>query len=131
MKNEYHIIYYINNREKILNRVKEYNKNKSTDINNCGLYRLIAPDGTTYFGSSYNLAHRRNTHFYDIRKHRKTNPVLNRLSYLYDVKNFKFEILALCAEEDLVYYENILINKCDCCNIKKAKNNRKRRISKK
>lgn len=108
--------WYWANKERALQKRKAWRLAHMVSV----VYRLIAPNGATYYGSTVNLHERQQTHIRHLRAHEEPNPTLNELSYIYAPEEFTFEIVRLCAPEDLCYYEQIQLDTMPNCNVRRA-----------
>jgi group I intron endonuclease len=77
----------------------------------CGIYiinNLI--NNHFYIGKSENLNRRKYIHFYELNKNFHKNRHLQNAYNLYGKENFIFKILIICEKEELIYYEQSLVD---------------------
>lgn len=71
-----------------------------------GIYRIKnIINNKSYVGQSKNLLDRKKQHFYYLRKNKHKNRHLQNAYNKYGEENFVFEILLICEEENITYYE--------------------------
>lgn len=63
-----------------------------------------------YIGSSINSVNRIRVHKNDLRANRHNNDHLQKSWNKYSEENFKFEVLLLCSKNQLLYFEQMLID---------------------
>lgn len=84
--------------------------------NTCGLYRIInIQNGKFYIGSSKCMRSRFKEHIGNLNKNEHENNRLQNAWNKYGEKNFEFEIIELCSEEDLLTKEQGLLDRTNCC----------------
>lgn len=76
-----------------------------------GVYSITAPNGKQYIGSSVNVRKRWNVHKYHLRKGEHGNAHLQNSFDKYGEEGFKFEVLLICAAEDLTFFEQRAIDR--------------------
>lgn len=76
-----------------------------------GIYAITnAINGRSYFGSAVNLRRRNREHFYRLRKGNHASIRLQRAWNKYGEASFSFKPLLLCDKENLLFYEQQVIN---------------------
>ena len=76
-----------------------------------GIYKIEnIINGKFYIGSSYNLSHRKSTHFYDLRNNKHRNIHLQRSFNKWGEESFGFSILEECSIELLIEREQFYID---------------------
>lgn len=81
----------------------------------CGVYRIVnTTNGKVYIGSSKNIEKRFRQHQYQLRKGTHHSPLLQRSWKVHGEGSFLFEILELCAEENLVSREQFWMDTSQC-----------------
>jgi len=79
---------------------------------NCGIYQIKnIITGDLYIGQSINLNRRKSQHFYELKKNAHHSPYMQNSFNKYGESKFKFEILLYCEENELTFYEQILVNR--------------------
>jgi group I intron endonuclease len=83
---------------------------------NCGIYRIRnIRNNKSYVGSSKNLRTRRREHFYLLGRNVHHSRYLQNAFNVEPLRaNFKFEILVLCAPENLILYEQACLDSLPC-----------------
>lgn len=77
-----------------------------------GIYKIINQINNQYYiGSSSSLFSRRNQHFSLLRRGIHTNKYLQRSVNKHGINNFDFEVMFYCDKENLLFYEQICIDK--------------------
>lgn len=77
----------------------------------CGIYKITNKiDNKVYVGSSLNLSSREYKHFWLLRKNSHDNNHLQSSFNKFGEVNFRFEIIELCNQLNLVERENYYIN---------------------
>lgn len=85
-----------------------------TNALNIGVYRWInTTNGMSYIGSSKNLRKRKAEHIRKLVANRHENPKFQNAWNKYGETSFKFELLALCNESDLLWHEQLALNAFD------------------
>lgn len=79
------------------------------NIMNCGIYKIEAPSGHFYIGSSKNIKQRWAEHKSTLKNKKHCNPVLQRTWSKYE-GNLIFSVVLVCEEKDLLFYEQLLID---------------------
>src|SRR4030043_1535776 len=78
----------------------------------CGIYQIRnLMHNTVYIGQSSDLNARRYKHFYDLQKGIHENSHLQRSFNKYGKDNFVFEIVILCEQNELDFYEQNLVSR--------------------
>lgn len=78
---------------------------------NCGVYKITHVDsGRVYIGSSKEIAHRFYLHRWQLSRGDHHSPLLQRAWSKYGADAFTFETVLICAESDLLFYEQALID---------------------
>ena len=76
-----------------------------------GVYRITCTaNGRSYIGSSVNLANRFRQHKYDLKQKQHHSRQMQHCANKYGLSSFKKEVLLLCSEENLLMYEQILLD---------------------
>lgn len=76
-----------------------------------GVYQLKNKvTGKVYFGSTKNLYNRKLKHFWMLRQNNHTNSNIRKDCQKYGAEVFEFEILAYVPEDELLEYEQVLLN---------------------
>lgn len=76
-----------------------------------GVYQLKNTiTGKVYFGSSKNLYNRKNKHLSMLRRNKHRNPNVRKDCEKYGPEAFEFEILAYVPENELLEYEQVLLD---------------------
>lgn len=74
--------------------------------NDCGVYRIKNVEtGKLYIGSSKTIARRFYCHRWDLRRGSHHSPLLQRAWKKYGEAAFTFEIIVICSENNLLFYE--------------------------
>lgn len=76
----------------------------------CGIYIIISPSGRFYIGSAINIRTRWKEHRKALRGGRHRSSPLQRAANKYGVESFIFKILIICDPENLLFYEQIMID---------------------
>jgi group I intron endonuclease len=77
-----------------------------------GIYKITNQMNNQYYiGSSSSLFSRRNQHFSLLRRGIHTNKYLQRSVNKHGINNFDFEVMFYCDKENLLFYEQICIDK--------------------
>lgn len=76
----------------------------------CGIYAISSPSGNYYIGSTSCFYKRFWEHKRALKNKNHVNPILQNAYNKYQ-KELKFETLFVCCESDLLYYEQILMNR--------------------
>lgn len=77
-----------------------------------GVYTLInIKNGKIYIGSSKNITLRKKEHLYKLNKNKHHSITLQRAFNKYGRESFKFKILKICSEKQLLKQEQMLIDK--------------------
>lgn len=80
-------------------------------MNNSGIYQIRnKKNNKKYIGSAKNLNERKYYHFYYLNKNIHHNIHLQRSWNRYGKENFIFEPLFICSEEELIYWEQLLLD---------------------
>lgn len=74
-----------------------------------GIYKITAPSGNFYVGSSVDLFRRKREHIADLRSGRHCNRQLSRAWARYP-EALEFSILLVCAPDDALFYEQRALN---------------------
>ena len=83
-----------------------------------GIYKITNTiNNKIYIGQSRDIKHRKSCHEYDLKHNRHKNIHLQR-AYNLNPDAFKFDIICICAEEDLDALEEYYIQKYNCLNDK-------------
>jgi group I intron endonuclease len=77
---------------------------------NCGVYKITAPSGNCYIGSSRDIKARWHTHKHQLKNGKHRSIIMQRAWDKYGAENFKFEILLVCEKENLLVYEQLLLD---------------------
>ena len=81
---------------------------------NTGIYAIEnTVNGKMYVGSAVNLKERRGNHFRRLRRGAHTNGKLQNSYNKHGGESFEFRILLVCRAEDLLSYEQLVIDKFD------------------
>jgi group I intron endonuclease len=94
----------------------------------CGIYQIRnIVNEKVYIGQSKSINIRKGTHFSKLRYNNGHNPHLQNAFNLYGEESFSYEILLICEESELTYYENLLIKIAlpNCYNIREAADSNK------
>lgn len=85
---------------------------RSTQVaENCGVYKITHVDsGRVYIGSSKEIARRFYLHRWQLSRGDHHSPLLQRAWNKYGADAFTFETVLICAEADLLFYEQALID---------------------
>ena len=82
--------------------------------NNTGIYQIVnLLNNKKYIGSSINLKKRKTNHFNNLKNKKHLNRHLQAAYNKYGKENFSFEILLYCKKEDLIFYEQRMIDSYD------------------
>jgi group I intron endonuclease len=77
----------------------------------CGVYRITnTATGKVYIGSSATVSRRIYLHKWDLERGKHHSPLMQRAWSKYGSAAFTFEKVLVCAEQDLLLYEQILID---------------------
>ena len=87
---------------------------KTTNVS--GIYAIENTiDNRVYIGSAVSLAHRKGTHFHQLKKQKHGNFHLQNFANKYGIDKLKFNVLEFCDKNDLIsreqYYFSIYENK--------------------
>lgn len=78
---------------------------------NIGIYEIVhEPSGRRYVGSSRNVRYRLQRHRSDLRGNRGRSRYLQNAWNKYGESSFVFRQLIACSEQDLTFFENVLIS---------------------
>lgn len=81
---------------------------------NTGIYQIVnIINGKRYIGSSINLAEREKQHFRMLNNGNHPNCFLQKTYNKYGEENLKFRVLLYCAENDLIFFEQRVIDSYD------------------
>lgn len=81
------------------------------NLTNCGVYQILCTvNGHRYIGSSQNIRKRFNKHRSTLRRGIPLHPILLNAWNEYGEASFEFSILYLCAPNELLFYEQAMIN---------------------
>lgn len=81
---------------------------------NTGIYQIInLITNKRYIGSAVNLRSRKNEHYTKLKAQIHHSKHLQNSHNKYGKENFKFEILLYCSKENLLFYEQRVINSYD------------------
>lgn len=75
-----------------------------------GIYIITSPSGKKYIGSAKNFYNRWKAHRSNLRAGHHHSPPLQRAYNKYGPANLSYKILLICAEEDLIMYEQIFLD---------------------
>lgn len=76
-----------------------------------GIYKIINLfSGDFYIGSTVNLSSRKRAHFYKLNNNTHYNKHLQSAYNLYGKDNFVFKVLLICDDNELVFYEQSLVD---------------------
>lgn len=75
-----------------------------------GVYKITSPSGSFYVGSSVNIEGRWATHKSEMRRGSHHNGPLLRAGEKYGLESMKFQVILVCAKDDLEMYEQLLID---------------------
>lgn len=79
-------------------------------MNNSGIYSISF--GTDiYIGSASHLQKRKNAHLHGLRYAKHHNVIMQRLYDKYKEDNFQFKVLLICNKNNLLFYEQLMIDK--------------------
>ena len=89
--------------------------NKRSGINKlCGIYTITNTiTGARYIGQSVNIKDRKRNHINNLKKGDHYNRHLQHSFNKYGEEYFIFDIVLLCEPENLIYYEQQLVNSTD------------------
>lgn len=78
----------------------------------CGIYKITnTRNGKFYIGSTKNFSDRKSDHLTQLRGNRKKNPVFqNAWNAEKDKSVFIFELIIVCSEKHLIFYEQLCID---------------------
>ena len=80
-------------------------------IMNSGVYQIFCiTSGHRYIGSSQNLRRRLNKHQTELRRNQSGHPILQNAWNKYGEDSFDFSILLICSAENLLFYEQRVID---------------------
>lgn len=78
---------------------------------NCGIYKIEnIVTGDFYIGQSINLKKRKYQHFHELNKNKHINKFLQNSYNKYKRKNFQFSILLYSDQDNLTFYEQLLVD---------------------
>lgn len=75
-----------------------------------GIYCITSPSGGRYIGSARDIAARWGSHRHGLKHGRHHNEPLQRAAAKYGVDSFKFDVLLVCDETNLLMYEQIALD---------------------
>lgn len=75
----------------------------------CGIYGIISPSGNQYIGSSINISHRFKDHKRQLERNTHHSLALQNAWNKY-TGNLEFKKILICRPEDLLFYEQLLID---------------------
>ena len=78
---------------------------------NSGIYKIknIINDDC-YIGQSINLVSRKYNHFWSLKSNKSRHPILQNAFNKYGKDNFIFEVILICDQRNLTYYEQICVD---------------------
>jgi group I intron endonuclease len=77
----------------------------------CGIYKITnLSNGKMYIGSTKDFALRRRTHFCHLRSGKHHSAKLQSAFNKHGADMFKFSTILVCAERDLIFYEQIIMD---------------------
>lgn len=77
---------------------------------NSGIYRIVSPSGKEYIGSAKSFNRRFAKHRHELKKSIHHCKPLQSAANKYGIGALEFEILLVCKIEDLIFYEQLLID---------------------
>jgi group I intron endonuclease len=84
---------------------------------NTGIYKIENKiNGKVYIGSSVNLKKRKREHFFDLKNNDHHSSKLQKSYNKHGHENFLFIPLLFCSKDNLIFYEQLVIDKYDCVN---------------
>lgn len=77
---------------------------------NSGIYRIVSPSGNEYIGSALLFNRRFAKHRHELKTRKHHCKPLQSAYEKYGLENLRFEILIVCKADDLIFYEQLVID---------------------
>ena len=75
-----------------------------------GIYRIVSPSGNEYVGSAVSFNRRFAKHKHELKKLNHHCKPLQSAAAKYGIDKLKFEVLLICKADDLIFYEQLVID---------------------